>query len=94
MSRSKRLVGVADATPLVWFAAACPFHMLQRAFHIPVFCSHASQRGRDDPVLGSPVRAVSCCLRPSRPHQQFLKTAVNVKLLLPPRQSRGSPMGR
>ena len=25
----------------------------------------------------------------SRPHQQFPKTAVNVKLLLPPRQSRG-----
>ena len=46
-----------------------------------------------DPVLGSPVRAVSCWLRPSRPHQQFPKTAVNVKLLLPPRQSRGVSYG-
>ena len=27
------------------------------------------------------------------PHQQFLKTAVNVKLLLPPRQSRGVSYG-
>ena len=31
MSRSKRLVGVADATPLVWFAAPYPFHMLQKS---------------------------------------------------------------
>jgi hypothetical protein len=88
VSRSKRLVGVADATPWVRFVA-------------PALSYAAEERPHSSLLPACPKKQsmipcwqiLFCWLRPSRPHQRFLRTAVKVKLLLPPRQSRGNSLG-
>jgi hypothetical protein len=46
VSRSKRLVGVADAILGVQFVAPALSNTAEERLTFPVFCSHASQRNR------------------------------------------------
>ena len=43
-----------------------------------------------DPVLASPLRTVFCWLRPSRPHQRFLRNCCKTQTATATRQSRGN----
>ena len=95
MSRSKRLVGVADASPVVQFLAPALSTCCRRASLL--YSSRWTRLSAKRTVIQcwqALFARLSCWLRPSRPCQQFLKTAVKVKLLLPPRQSRGNSFGR